>query len=60
VVLAGGQDEAFVAENFAGEFKKAGSAAPVILVPGLSHVGLTLDPRGIQAITEALQSFTTD
>jgi alpha-beta hydrolase superfamily lysophospholipase len=54
-LVAGSADEAFRTDMFAQEFETAGKNVPVTLVPGLSHVGLILDPRGIQAIVKALE-----
>lgn len=58
-VLAGGQDEVFVAQNFEGEFQSAGGSAAVTLISGLSHAGLILDSRGIQAVSDALKRFVS-
>jgi alpha-beta hydrolase superfamily lysophospholipase len=52
-VLEGAEDEVFNAERFAVEFG-INDKVQVTLVPGLNHVGLVLNPRGIQAISEAL------
>ncbi len=58
-VLAGEEDEVFKSNMFAQEFKNAEGHAQVTLVPRLSHVGLILDPRGIQAIVNSLDRFQT-
>jgi len=55
IILAGQNDEVFHADKFAQEFALAGDKAHVTLIPELGHVGLTLDPRGIQAVAEALK-----
>ena len=52
-VLEGVEDEVFRADRFVGEFG-VNENVQVTLVPGLNHVGLILDPRGIRAIRNAL------
>lgn len=56
-VLEGTEDELFRPDRFAGEFAVAPGKVPVILVPGLKHVGLILDPRGIRAAVDALDGL---
>jgi alpha-beta hydrolase superfamily lysophospholipase len=56
-VLVGDQDEVFVAQYFKREFQGDGGGTPVTLLPGLSHVGLILDPAGIHAVAESLKGF---
>lgn len=53
-VLVGAQDEAFHGEAFAGVFAEAGRVVPVTIVPGVGHIGLTLDPAAISAIVGAV------
>jgi alpha-beta hydrolase superfamily lysophospholipase len=52
-IVAGSDDELFDAGGFAGVFAAAGQPVPVTLVPGVNHMGLTLDPRAWPAIVEA-------
>jgi non-heme chloroperoxidase len=55
-VLAGKEDEVFWAGKFAEEFG-VNDKVQVTLVPGLNHVGLVLDLRGIQAVRDALDGL---
>lgn len=55
-IVVGSDDELFRAEQFAGVFAAAGQPVPVTLVPGVNHMGLTLDPRAWPAIIEACRS----
>lgn len=56
-LLAGEQDEAFHAERYVGLFQAEGKDVPVTLLPGVSHVGLTLQPQAVQAVVAAVQSL---
>lgn len=49
-ILAGEEDELFHAERYAEVFAQAGKPVPVTLLPGVNHVGLTLDRGAVQAI----------
>jgi uncharacterized YccA/Bax inhibitor family protein len=53
-LLAGEHDEAFHAERYAALFQGEGSEVPVTLLPGVTHVGLILQPRAVQAIVSAV------
>lgn len=53
-VVAGQDDELLHTERFSDVFNAAGKDVPVTLVPGINHIGLTLEPRGIQAVVNAL------
>ena len=55
-IVVGSDDELFRAQQFAGVFAAAGQPVPVTLVPGVNHMGLTLDPRAWPAIIEACRS----
>ena len=57
MILAGDADEAFRSDRFADEVAQAGQRWPVRLLPGLGHIALTLDPQGLQAITEAVAAL---
>jgi non-heme chloroperoxidase len=48
-VLVGAQDELFRSASFEPVFRKAGKDWPVKVVPGVGHVGLTLDPQAVAA-----------
>ncbi len=52
-LLAGSDDELFDATKFAGVFADAGRAVPVTLVPGVNHMGLTLDATAVRAVAQA-------
>ncbi|MGL6112274.1 MAG: alpha/beta hydrolase [Rubrivivax sp.] len=56
-LLAGEQDEAFFAERYAGLFQAEGKDLPVTLLPGVGHVGLTLEPQALQAVVAAVKSL---
>jgi alpha-beta hydrolase superfamily lysophospholipase len=48
-LLAGQADEVFHSDRFAEVFQAAGKAVPVTLLPGIGHIGLTLEPAAVQA-----------
>jgi alpha-beta hydrolase superfamily lysophospholipase len=54
-VLVGGDDELFDASRFAATIDAIRPDTPVVVVPGLDHVGLALDPRAVPAIAAALR-----
>lgn len=54
-VLVGADDEVFRPERFAEAFEEAGRAVPVTTVPGVGHIGLTLEPSGIAAVVNAVR-----
>ena len=56
-VLVGTDDEVFYADRFSAVFEAAGRPVPVILLPGVGHVDITLKPAAIQAVTETMESF---
>jgi len=56
-LLAGELDEAFFAERYAGLFKAEGKNVPVTLLPGVGHIGLTLQPQAVQAVVAALSDL---
>ena len=53
-VLAGQDDEAVFAGRYAALFEAEGRRVPVTLLPGIGHVGLTLQPRALQAVAAAV------
>jgi alpha-beta hydrolase superfamily lysophospholipase len=56
-VIVGQDDEVFHADKFADVFKSAGKDVPVTILPGISHISLTLDPTAIQAAVAAVASM---
>lgn len=52
-IVAGTDDELFDAALFTSVFKEAGHAVPVTLVPGVNHMGLTLDATALRAVVAA-------
>ena len=52
-VLAGSKDELFDASRYASTFADAGRQVPVTVVPGVNHMGLTLDKLAMPAIIDA-------
>jgi alpha-beta hydrolase superfamily lysophospholipase len=54
-VLAGEKDELFDAARFAPAVHAVRPDVPVTIVPGLSHIEMTTDPRAIPAIAAALR-----
>ncbi len=52
-IMAGSEDELFDASRYASTFADAGRQIPVTVVPGVSHMGLTLDSRAMSAIINA-------
>lgn len=56
-VVAGQADELLHTEHFNDVFAAAGKNVPVTLVPGINHIGLTLDPKGIRAAVNAVDQW---
>jgi alpha-beta hydrolase superfamily lysophospholipase len=54
-VLVGGNDELFDASRFPATIDAIRPDTPVVVVPGLDHVGLAIDPRAVPAIAAALR-----
>ncbi len=52
-IVAGQNDELFYADRFADTFAKAGKSVPVTLVPGVNHIGLTLDATAVRTVALA-------
>ncbi|MFL6590495.1 MAG: hypothetical protein ACJ8M4_10005 [Chthoniobacterales bacterium] len=59
-VLVGQNDEAFYADRFASVFQAAGKNVPVRILPGLDHIGLTLDPSAIEAAVKAVEDMDSE
>jgi alpha-beta hydrolase superfamily lysophospholipase len=55
-VVAGQDDELFHAERFADLFAQAGKPVPVTLVPGVNHMGLTLDATAVRTVAQACRA----
>jgi alpha-beta hydrolase superfamily lysophospholipase len=49
-VLVGADDELFDAQRFASVFADAGKSVPVTIMPGVNHMGITLDTSAHQAV----------
>jgi alpha-beta hydrolase superfamily lysophospholipase len=56
-ILDGQNDEAFYADRFASVFQGAGKDVPVTILPGIDHIGLTLDPTAVQAAVKAVEDM---
>ncbi|WP_265706575.1 alpha/beta hydrolase [Verminephrobacter aporrectodeae] len=52
-IVAGQDDELMYAERYAALFAEAGKPVPVTLVPGVQHMGLTLDAAAVRAVARA-------
>ena len=57
-VLVGQDDEVFRPDRFAAVFEEAGRPVRVTVVPGVGHIGLTVQPAGIDAIVSAVGRST--
>ncbi len=51
-IVVGQQDEVFHADRYAALFAQAGKPVPVAVVPGVSHIGLVLDPGAVQTVAQ--------
>lgn len=49
-IVAGQDDELFYTDRFADLFAQAGHPVPVTLVPGVNHIGLTLDAQAVATV----------
>lgn len=56
-LLAGLDDEVFIADKFAGVFAAEGKSVPVTLLPGVNHIGLSVSPAGTQAALAAVDAL---
>lgn len=50
-IVVGADDELFDAQRFASVFADAGKNVPVTVVPSVNHMGITLDARAHEAVT---------
>ncbi|MBP2653597.1 MAG: alpha/beta hydrolase [Firmicutes bacterium] len=53
-LIVGQDDELFYADQFGPVFEKAGRPIKITFVPGVGHIGLTLDDAAIHTITKEL------
>lgn len=51
-IVAGQDDELFYADRYAALFAQSGKHVPVTLVPGVNHMGLTLDAQAVAAVAQ--------
>ncbi len=51
-VMAGDSDEAFYTQELKGMVQRAGKDWPVNLLPGIGHMGLTLDKAALKSVVE--------
>ncbi len=56
-VVAGASDEAFETDKLEGFFRQQGQAWPVTLLPGIDHIGLTLNASAVNAIVAAVDTM---
>ncbi len=56
-VVAGASDEAFKTDKLEGIFRQQGQAWPVTLLPGINHIGLTLNASAVNAIVAAVDAM---
>ena len=54
-VLVGSEDEIFYADRFAPLIHRQRPNAPVILGPGVDHVGMVTEPRALAAVATAIR-----
>ena len=55
-LVAGQDDELFYADRFADLFAQTGKPVPVILVPGINHILLTLDATAVRTVAQACKA----
>ena len=55
-VVAGQDDEIFYADRYADVFAQAGKPVPVTLLPGINHMGLTLNADAVRAVAQACKT----
>ena len=53
-VVAGAQDEIFYADRYAPVIHDARPDVPVVLVPGVNHMGMVVAPAGLAAVVAAV------
>ncbi|MBI5894993.1 MAG: alpha/beta hydrolase [Desulfobacterales bacterium] len=56
-VVAGASDEVFMTDQLEGIFRKQGQTWPVMLLPGIEHIPLTLDTEAVKASVQAAEAL---
>jgi hypothetical protein len=51
-IVVGKNDELFDAQRFSSVFEQAGKKVPVTILPGVDHMGLTLQKPAVEAIAK--------
>jgi len=59
-VVAGLEDEVFFTVKLPPVFQSHGTNVPVTLLPGVGHIGLTLDPVAVRAVVSAVRALYRD
>ncbi len=59
VIVAGASDETFITDKLEGIVRAQGKNWPVILLPGIAHVPLTLDSTAVAAAVAAVKGMGT-
>ena len=54
-MLVGSEDEIFYADRFAPLIHQERPNVPVILGPGVDHVGIVTEPRALAAVAAAIR-----
>jgi len=54
LLVAGAEDEAFVAEAYEPEFAAVSDAGEYVVLPGVGHLGVVDDPRALNAVMQFL------
>jgi pimeloyl-ACP methyl ester carboxylesterase len=54
-VVVGADDEVLQPDRFEAVLREAGRPTRVMVVPRVNHMGLTLSPTGVDAVTQALE-----
>jgi non-heme chloroperoxidase len=57
-LLVGGSDELFYPDQFAPLFKPVRPDLPITIVPGVGHIGMSVEPDGIAAVRKAFLDLT--
>ncbi len=55
IVTAGTEDKLFIADQFAPLFASLNPAIKVVVQPGIDHLGMTADPRAVEAVARLWQ-----
>jgi non-heme chloroperoxidase len=57
-LLVGGSDELFFPDRFGPLFSPVRPNMPVMIVPGIGHIGMTVTPDGIAAVRKSFMGLT--